>query len=251
MNVLAFDTCLGAVSAAVRWQSAAGDWLLREDYEPCTTGHAERLFPMIAEIMEGAGLEFSAIDRIAVTPGPGTFTGVRAGVSAARAFALATGRPVVGMTSLAVMARRAKLLLGAQQAGRPLAVAVDAGRGMVYLQAFDAGANQAGDAALFTHEEAAAAIGRRPVLVVGLGGCQLLLPPSATNGPKRDCPTCSRTRACLPSPLPSLSPIATVTPLYLRQPDAKPSADHALPATHRHEQSGRASAYQHPLGRTR
>ncbi len=47
MNILAFDTCFGAVSAAVRWRSAGGEWLLREAYEARTTGHAERLFPMI------------------------------------------------------------------------------------------------------------------------------------------------------------------------------------------------------------
>ena len=88
--------------------SGRGEWLLREAYEPRATGHAERLFPMIAEVMDGAGLAFSAIDRIAVTLGPGTFTGVRVGIAAARALALATGKPVVAMTSLAVMAHRAE-----------------------------------------------------------------------------------------------------------------------------------------------
>ncbi|NJO33683.1 MAG: tRNA (adenosine(37)-N6)-threonylcarbamoyltransferase complex dimerization subunit type 1 TsaB [Rhodospirillales bacterium] len=129
MNVLAFDTCLGAVSAAVRWRSAQGEWLLHEAYEECSTGHAERLFPMIAAVMDGAGLALSAIDRIAVTLGPGTFTGVRVGVAAARAFALTPGRTVVGATSLVVMAHRANLLIGPERAGRPLAVAVDARRG--------------------------------------------------------------------------------------------------------------------------
>jgi tRNA threonylcarbamoyladenosine biosynthesis protein TsaB len=131
MNVLAFDTCLGAVSAAVRWKSDRGEWLLREACEARATGHAERLFPMIAGIMDGAGLAMSAIDRFAVTIGPGTFTGVRVGVAAARALALATGKPVVAMTSLAVMAHRARYLLGSAHGGRPLLVAVDAGRGML------------------------------------------------------------------------------------------------------------------------
>jgi len=72
MNILAFDTCFGAVSAAVRWRSAEGEWLLREAYETRTTGHAERLFPMITEIMEDAGLAFSSIDRIGVTLAFGT-----------------------------------------------------------------------------------------------------------------------------------------------------------------------------------
>ena len=126
MNVLAFDTCFSAVSVAVRWQGAGGERLLREAYEERSAGHAERLFPMIAEVMDGAGLPFAAIDRIAVTLGPGTFTGVRVGISAARALALALGKPVVGITSLAAMACRAEELLGERLGGRQLVVAVDA-----------------------------------------------------------------------------------------------------------------------------
>src|SRR5512145_626858 len=131
MNVLAFDTCFGAVSVAVRGQCASGEWRLREVYEERATGHAERLFPMMAEVMDGAGLAFSALDRIAVTLGPGTFTGVRVGISAARALALALGKPVVGITSLAAMAYRAEetpiapgaeTLLGERLGDRPLAV---------------------------------------------------------------------------------------------------------------------------------
>ena len=91
MNVLAFDTCLGAVSVAVRWQGPGGDWLTRHAHEARERGHAERLMPMIAEVMEDAGLAFSDLDRIAVTVGPGTFTGVRVGVAAARGLALASG----------------------------------------------------------------------------------------------------------------------------------------------------------------
>ncbi len=169
MNVLAFDTCLGAVSAAVRWRSAQGEWLLHEAYEERTTGHAERLFPMIAEVMDGAGLAFSAIDRIAVTLGPGTFTGVRVGVAAARAFALTPGRSVVGATSLAVMAHRANLLIGPERAGRPLAVAVDARRDMIYFQLFPDGAVGAGEALLATPKQAADTIWRRPAIIVGSG----------------------------------------------------------------------------------
>ena len=98
MGVLAFDTCFGAVSVAVRWQSARGEILLREDYEERETGHAERLMPMIESVMHGAGLRFSSINRIAVTLGPGSFTGLRIGIAAARALGLAANIPVVGMT---------------------------------------------------------------------------------------------------------------------------------------------------------
>ena len=144
MNVLAIDTCLGAVSAAVRWRGPDG-WLLRDSYLPLSADHAERLFPRIAEVMDGAGLAFSALDRIAVTVGPGGFTAVRVGISAARALALATGKPVVATTSLAVMAHRAEEMLGEPLGGRQLMVAVYAGRGAHYVQSFTAGAIETGE----------------------------------------------------------------------------------------------------------
>ena len=112
MNILAFDTCLGAVSVAVRRRGAGGEWLMRHACETRERGHAERLMPMVAETMAAAGLAFSDLDRIAVTVGPGSFTGVRVGVAAARGLALASGIAVVGATSLAVMAHRADERLG-------------------------------------------------------------------------------------------------------------------------------------------
>jgi tRNA threonylcarbamoyladenosine biosynthesis protein TsaB len=227
MNVLAFDTCFGAVSAAVRWRSAGGEWLLREAYEARAAGHAERLFPMIAEVMEGAGLAFSAIDRIAVTLGPGTFTGVRVGIAAARAFALTTDRPVAGTTSLAVMAHRAELLIGLERAGRPLAVAVDARRGMVYFQVFPSRAIGAGDAQLITPEQAARVIGRQPVLVVGSGAAAVVA--AAEGHAETRLPDLQPHARSLAIMAPDLVPVGRVTPIYLRQPDAKPQADKALP----------------------
>ena len=91
---------------------------------------------MTRDVMRAAGLAFSDLQRIAVTVGPASFTGVRAGVAAARGLALATSLEIVGATSLAVMAHRADARLGAARAGRLLAVAVDARREMVYLQLF-------------------------------------------------------------------------------------------------------------------
>lgn len=225
MNILAFDTCFGAVSVAVRWRSAGGEWLLREAYEARTTGHAERLFPMIAEVMEGAGLAFSSIDRIAVTLGPGTFTGVRVGIAAARAFALATDRSVVGTTSLAVMAHRADL--GLERAGRPLAVAVDARRGMVYFQVFTSHVTAAGDAQVITPEQAARAIGPQPVLVVGSGAAAVVA--AAEGHAEARLPDLQPHARSLAIMAPELVPVVPVTPIYLRQPDAKPQADKALP----------------------
>src|SRR4029453_7346759 len=103
MTVLAFDTCLGAVSVAARWQSARGQWLSWDRFEAREAAHAERLMPMIAEVMQEAGLAFRDLERIAVTVGPGTFTGVRGGVAAARGLGLASGFPVGGATSPALM----------------------------------------------------------------------------------------------------------------------------------------------------
>jgi tRNA threonylcarbamoyladenosine biosynthesis protein TsaB len=221
MNVLAFDTCFGAVSAAVRWRSAAGEWLLREAYEPCPAGHAERLFPMIAHVMDEAGLAFSAIDRIAVTLGPGTFTGVRTGIAAARAFALATGKPVVGMTSLAAMAERAVLLFGPQRGDRRLAVAVDARRGMVYLQSFDSLVVAEGAAQLLSAEQAARSVAGGPVLVVGSAAAAI----AAQAGPQAEArpPDLQPHARTLAIAAAHLTPIERVVPLYLREPDAKPS----------------------------
>ena len=100
-------------------------------------GHAERLFPLIEEVLVEAKLRADQVDRIAVTLGPGTFTGVRVGVAAARALSLGLRKPVVGITSLAAMAHRASQLLKPEHASWPLVVAVDARRGMIYLQCFD------------------------------------------------------------------------------------------------------------------
>lgn len=68
------------------------------------TGHAERLVPMLTEVMAQAGWSFDEVDLVAVTLGPGTFTGIRAGVAAARALALATGKPALGVSTLEAMA---------------------------------------------------------------------------------------------------------------------------------------------------
>jgi len=226
MNVLAFDTCFGAVSAAVRWRSTRGEWLQREAYEERTTGHAERLFPMIAEVMDSAGLAFASIDRIAVTLGPGSFTGVRVGVAAARAFALSTGKPTVGVTSLAVMAQRADQLLGRERADRPLAVAVDARRDMVYFQLFPDLAVRTDEALLATPEQAASAIGQIPVLVVGSGAAAV----AAAAGDKAQLrlPDLQPDAGSLAIMAPDFAPLDRLTPIYLRKPDAKPQVDKAL-----------------------
>src|SRR3954464_3523204 len=95
MRVLAIDTALEACSAAVldteRPQAA-----VRESHL-MARGHAEALMPLVARVMDKAGLDFKQLDRIAVTTGPGSFTGLRVGIAAARGIALAAGRPAIGL----------------------------------------------------------------------------------------------------------------------------------------------------------
>ena len=98
-------------------------------------GHAEALMPLIARVMERAGLDFAALDRIAVTTGPGSFTGLRVGIAAARGIALAAGKPAIGLTTLAAFAAP---LIAADDT-LPVVAAIDARHDHVYLQVFGPG----------------------------------------------------------------------------------------------------------------
>jgi tRNA threonylcarbamoyladenosine biosynthesis protein TsaB len=230
MNILALDTCLTAVSVAVSRRAAGGELLLCEASEKRSGGHAERLMPMIDTIMREAGLEFSEIDRIGVTLGPGTFTGVRVGVAAARGFALATGRPVVGMTTLALLAHQANGALGKVRVGRILAVALDARRGMVYAQLFGAAGEEVSEPLLLRPEEFAVLIGTRPVVVVGSAGSGVANAISAAGGlAEAILPDLAPSARALALLAPDLAPVSPVRPFYLRSPDAKPQVDQALP----------------------
>jgi tRNA threonylcarbamoyl adenosine modification protein YeaZ len=225
MSILAFDTCLGAVSAAVSWRGPERE-MLREAYELRSAGHAERLLPMIAEVMDGAGLAFSELDRIAVTLGPGGFTGVRVGIAAARGLALASGKPVVAATSLAVMAHRAEEMLAAMGetlGARRLMVAVDARRGALYVQSFAPGAVAPAEAQLLTSVEAARSLEPRGAVVVGSGATAVADAAKAagvTVEPRfPDLQPHARNLAAMAE---RLTPVGRVRPLYLRLPDVRP-----------------------------
>src|SRR5262249_36654456 len=94
MRVLAIDTALEACSAAV---FDANSGIAASETRGMARGHAEQLMPLVARVMNKAGLEFADLDRIAVTTGPGSFTGLRVGISAARGIALAAGKTAVGL----------------------------------------------------------------------------------------------------------------------------------------------------------
>lgn len=126
MKILAVDTALGACSAAL----LEDDHVLAGRYEPMERGHAEALVPMVQAVMNEAGETFSSLDRLAVTVGPGTFTGQRVGLAFMRGLRLALGTPLSGITSLAAMAEQARIESGVSTA----AAIHDARRSEVYLE---------------------------------------------------------------------------------------------------------------------
>src|SRR6516225_9724215 len=133
MRILAIDTALAACSAGVLDMSRGG--ITASETLTMSRGHAEALMPLVARVMDRAALEFADLDRIAVTTGPGSFTGLRVGISACRAIALAAGKPAIGLSTLAGFA--APLI--AEDDSTHVVAAVDARHDHVYLQVFGIG----------------------------------------------------------------------------------------------------------------
>ena len=206
MIVLGLDTCLSSCSVAV----LEGERVLGSAREVMARGHQERLAPMAREVMAQAGIGFHRLERIAVTLGPGSFTGLRVGIAFAKGLALALDLPTVGIGTLEALA--------AEASGLVFPV-VDARRDQVYLQAFEDGrALMAPDSV--SAETAAARIAElsqgRPFTLVGSGGPLLAgLARGATviDAEGADARQVARLAAGRqPGPL---------RPLYLRAPDAK------------------------------
>jgi len=222
MNILALDTSMGACSAAVLRSSSSAGRMLFARQEAMARGHAEALMPMVAEVMAEAGLRFAEIDLIAATTGPGSFTGVRIAIAAARGLALVTHAKLFGTDSLTVMAKEA-VARGAAEPG-PFAVAVDARRGMLYFGLYDEAGKKRDGPLLIGPDEA---INLLPSgLRVAAGSGAILL---AEAGGRRGHPLEAKLAELQPS-AEALAEIAfasgetvpTLRPLYLRPPDAKP-----------------------------
>ncbi len=128
MLILAIDTALDACAAAVLDTSAGK--LIAQESQVMKRGHAEALMPLIARVMKTSAVPFAALDRVAVTTGPGSFTGLRVGLSAARGIGLAAGKPVVGLTTLTAFAAP----VVSRNAEHPVISAIDARHGQVYFQ---------------------------------------------------------------------------------------------------------------------
>jgi tRNA threonylcarbamoyladenosine biosynthesis protein TsaB len=218
MRVLAIDTALEACSAAVldteRADGAAYESL------PMVRGHAEALIPLIARVLKRAGLGFSELDRIAVTTGPGSFTGLRVGISAARGIALAAEKPVVGLTTLAAYAAP---LIAADDT-LPVVVAIDARHDHVYLQVFGPGGRTLVAPRLASLRDALRASSTGAPRLVGTAAKLLAAawpagerPPSTVD--QRQAPDIDWVARLGAAAAESASP---PKPLYLRAPDAQP-----------------------------
>lgn len=146
MKILAFDTALDACSVAL-W--ADGE-IIAHSFQERRRGHAETLMVMVEDVRRSALLEYSDLDRLAVTVGPGGFTGLRIGLAAARGMALATGLPLFGVTTLEAVAASAAASFRAGESGEEggkhgsltVTVILDARRGEVYGQTFKFPANK-------------------------------------------------------------------------------------------------------------
>lgn len=129
MKVLGIDCAGSACAAGV----VADERIVASRCVAMAQGQAESLVPMIDAVLAEARLDVGALDLIAVTVGPGSFTGLRTGLATARGLALASGRPLVGVTSFAAVADAVAIEVG----DRPLIVALESKRAELYLQCFD------------------------------------------------------------------------------------------------------------------
>lgn len=225
MRVLAIDTALAACSAAVL-DTVLGRVIAAES-EPMVRGHAEALIPLIARVMRRAEVAFADLDRVAVTVGPGSFTGLRVGISAARGIALSAGKPALGVSTLSAFAAPH---LAEDKTVRVIAV-IDARHEHVYLQVFGPGGRIAVAPRLAPLSEAVQAAADAPARLVGSAAQAVAdrLPrgtPALRRVDAREAPDIdwvARMGAVLPESQ------APPKPQYLRAPDAQPQHAAHLP----------------------
>jgi len=226
MNILSFDTTLNRCSVAVL---AAGQ-VLAHKFQVLQRGHAEALMPMISDAMEMADLTFSDLDLIAVTTGPGTFTGQRVGLSAARGIGVARSLPVQGVGSLSAIAYAARNDGHDNLGDGDILVVLDARREQFYVQHFPADMPIYSAAYLpqaVATNELADLLPEKTCVLVGTGAGMAMEMPGlnrpgvrATSSPPEADAVAVAELAILMVDRDGL-PTVPPAPLYLRAPDAK------------------------------
>lgn len=213
MKILSLDTAMAACSAAVIDTDDAMP--LAASFVPMERGHAEALPPMVAKVMRDSRTGIPQIDRIVVTTGPGTFTGVRIGLAFARGLGLVRGIPIIGIDTLSAIAAN-------ETAKAPLLVVADARNDEVYASCFDA-SRRLVSAPHITAAAVAAVDMPSKTVVVG-SAARAVIAASGRNdlvhSQAGDLPVAALFgRLGL-----GLSPCESPSPLYLRAPDAKPQS---------------------------
>ena len=225
MRVLAIDTALAACSAAVLDTEYGG--IIASESLPMLRGHAEALLPMLQRVMRQANFGFSDIDRIAVTTGPGSFTGLRVGIAAARGLALAAEKPAVGLSTLSAYAAPHI----ASDERFPVVAAVDARHDHVYMQVFAPGGRLFTAPRLAPLREAVKAAAEASSFITGSAARLVatglsaddLVPVGVDASAAPDIAWVARMGAVVPEDQ------APLKPQYLRAPDAQPQNAAQLP----------------------
>jgi tRNA threonylcarbamoyladenosine biosynthesis protein TsaB len=225
MRVLAIDTALAACSAAVLDTASGG--IIGSESLAMTRGHAEALMPLLARLMKKSAITFRELGRIVVTTGPGSFTGLRVGISAARGLGVATNIPVVGVTTLSAYA--APYL--AEDDHAPVLAAIDARHEHVYLQVFGAGGRTLIAPRIVPLSEALRAASASPARIVGsaakiVAGALAKSAFTARTVDTREAPDIAWV-AQIGAAVPEGQ--APPKPQYLRAPDAQPQNAASLP----------------------
>jgi tRNA threonylcarbamoyladenosine biosynthesis protein TsaB len=223
-TILAFDSSGAACSAAL-WTRGR---IAARRLEPMSRGQAERLMPMILAVMDDAGCAFADLTDIAVTVGPGSFTGIRVALAAARGLALAGKLPVAGITTFDAVLES---LPEAEAAGRAFAIVIDSKRGDLFVQFYDRDRRPIGGPAILAPASVLGLAPGTPLILAGDGAglVRPLLPAGAD----------VRFAAAAPVDAASLAALAArrgarewlpPAPLYLRAADVTIAAGERSPA---------------------
>lgn len=228
MNILAIDTALSTVSVCVANMSTYE--VVAFEVAPMERGHAEYVAPAIERTMRAVDGGFESLSRIAVTVGPGSFTGLRVGIAAAKAIGLVRRVPVVGVSTLSALA--APHL----EAKCPCVIAcsIDARRERVYFQAFSPGGQTLAGPAIGAPRDALRAIGSGPVRLVGSGSLAMARE-AALRGLRIEAKDDARApEIAYVARLGALAnpEKAPARPLYLSQAEARPMAPKAARPVH-------------------